>query len=90
MKAFRKIVNPKLYNYLKKYTNDIVDRVITSMKINLDQEKNKRIYYELEVAYLKDISKLKTFDDMPKRWYMYFEELEIERILENEKKEKGV
>jgi len=90
MKAFRKIANPKLYEYLKKYTNDIVDRVIASMKIDFDDKKNKRLYYEIEVAYLKDISKLKTFDDMPKRWYKYFEELEIERIIKNENKEKGV
>lgn len=90
MKAFRKIANPKLYEYLKKYTNDIVDRVITSMKIDFDDKKNKRLYYELEVAYLKDISKLKTFDDMPKKWYKYFEELEIEKTIENEEKEKGV
>lgn len=90
MKAFRKIANPKLYEYLKKYTNDIVDRVIASMKVDFDDKKNKRLYYEIEVAYLKDISKLKTFDDMPKRWYKYFEELEIERIIKNENKEKGV
>ena len=90
MKAFRKIANPKLYEYLKKYTNDIVDRVIASMEVNFDDKKNKRLYYEIEVAYLKDISKLKTFDDMPKRWYKYFEELEIERIIKNENKEKGV
>lgn len=90
MKAFRKIANPKLYEYLKKYTNDIVDRIITSTKIDLDREKNKRIYYKLEIAYLKDISKLKTFDEIPRKWYRYFEELEIEKILENEKKEKGV
>ena len=90
MKAFRKIANPKLYEYLKKYTNDIVDRVIASMEVNFDDKKNKRLYYEIEVAYLKDISKLKTFDDMPKRWYKYFEEIEIERIIKNENKEKGV
>jgi len=90
MKAFRKIANPKLYEYLKKYTNDIVDRVIASMKIDFDDKKNKRLYYEIEVAYLKDISKLKTFDDMPKRWYKYFEELEIERSIKNEDNEKGV
>ena len=90
MKAFRKIANPKLYEYLKKYTNDIVDRVIASMEVNFDDKKNKRLYYEIEVAYLKDISKLKTFDDMPKRWYKYFEEHEIERIIKNENKEKGV
>lgn len=90
MKAFRKIANPKLYEYLKKYTNDIVDRVIASMKVDFDDKKNKRLYYEIEVAYLKDISKLKTFDDMPKRWYKYFEELEIERSIKNEDNEKGV
>ncbi len=89
MKAFRKFENLKLYNYLKQYTNDIVDRVITSMKVDWDNEKNKRLYNELETAYLKDISKLKTFDDMPEKWYIFFEELEIERILENEKKWKG-
>lgn len=88
MKAFRKIVNPKLYRYLKKYTNDIVDRFIKLNKINLDEEENKKIYYELEVAYLKSISKLKSFDEMPEKWYRYFEEVEIEKILENEKKEK--
>lgn len=90
MKAFRKIANPKLYEYLKKYTNDIVDRVIASMKVDFYDKKNKRLYYEIEVAYLKDISKLKTFDDMPKRWYKYFEELEIERSIKNEDNEKGV
>lgn len=90
MKVTRKIANPKLYGYLKKYTADIVDRAINSMNSAIDEEKNKRIYEEIEVAYLKDISKLKTFDEMPKRWRVFFEELEIEGIVKKEKKEKGV
>lgn len=90
MKVTRKVTNPNLYNYLKRYTNDIVDRAISSMKEDLEDKKFKRIYQEFEVAYLKDISKLKTFDEMSKRWNVYFEELEIEEIIKKEKKEKGV
>lgn len=90
MRVYRKIANPKLYEYLKKYTHDIIDRIITTMDIELNERGNKKLYYELEVAYLKDISKLKTFEEMPKRWYKYFEELEIERSIKNEIKEKGV
>ena len=90
MRVYRKIENPKLYEYLKKYTHDIIDKIITTMDVNLNEKRNKKLYYELEIAYLKDISKLKTFEEMPKRWYKYFEELEIERSIKNENKEKGV
>jgi len=90
MRVHRKIANPKLYEYLNKYTHDIIDRILTAMNVELNDRGNKKLYYELEVAYRKDISKLKTIEEMPKRWYKYFEELEIERSIKNEDNEKGV
>lgn len=90
MRVHRKIANPKLYEYLNEYTHDIIDRILTAMDVELNERGNKKLYYELEVAYRKDISKLKTIEEMPKRWYKYFEELEIERSIKNDDNEKGV
>lgn len=77
----RKIQNIKLYNYLKKYKYDILEKYMIKYAGKYSNKTFRRLYISAEIRYLKDISKIKSIDEMPKKWYKYFEELEIQSIL---------
>ena len=77
----RKIQNIKLYNYLKKYKDDILEKYMIKYAGKYSNKTFRRLYISAEIKYLKDISKIKSIEEMPQGWYKYFEELEIQNIL---------
>lgn len=77
----RKIQNIKLYNYLKKYKDDILGKYMVKYAGKYSNKTFRRLYISAEISCLKDISKIKSIEEMPEKWYKYFEELEIQSIL---------